>query len=188
MEGATLGCPLTDRCQQRLSSSKDQVGGASSLVAGKDDDTEIAQLANADTRGACASFWTCHSVRSVGCEMRWVLKVAWVIKHRQEDQVAALKLESPLSVSFSHWQADLWSLLIPQTGPQFPFIHRQDYSGHWHHNHFHLHPKKQQGNLGKPSNKMNIRCFFFLFFIVWRNRAVGVTIEWRKKVYNKDTP
>lgn len=111
MEGATLGCPLTDRCQQRPSSSKHQVGCAISLTAGKDDDTEIAQSANADTHGAYTPFWTCHSGRSVGCEMRRVLKVPWLIKHRQERQVAALKLESPLSVPFSRWQADLWSRL-----------------------------------------------------------------------------
>lgn len=110
MEGATLGCPLTDRCQQRPSSSKHQVGCAISLTAGKDDDTEIAQSANADTRGAYTPFWTCHSGRSVGCEMRRVLKAPWLIKHRQECQVAALKLESPLS-ALSRWQADLWSPL-----------------------------------------------------------------------------
>lgn len=56
MEGATLGRPQTDRCQPRPSSSGHQVGGASSLTAVKDDDTEIAHSANADTHGACTPF------------------------------------------------------------------------------------------------------------------------------------
>lgn len=111
MEGATLGCPLTDRCQQRPSSSEHQVGGVSSLTARKEDDTEIVQSANADTHGACTTLWTCHSVKSVCCEMRWALKVSWLIKHGQEGEVAALNLKLPLSVPFSRWLADLGSLL-----------------------------------------------------------------------------
>lgn len=55
MEGATLGRSLTDRCQPRPSSSWRQVGGASSLTGVKDDDTEIALSANADTHGPCAA-------------------------------------------------------------------------------------------------------------------------------------
>lgn len=39
MEGATLGCPLTDRCQQRPLSSKHQAGCANlASGGGKDDD------------------------------------------------------------------------------------------------------------------------------------------------------
>lgn len=56
MEGATVGCPLTDRCQLRPSSSEHRVAGASSLTAVKDDDTEIAHLVNADTHGASLPF------------------------------------------------------------------------------------------------------------------------------------
>ncbi len=56
MEGATLGRPLTDRCQARPSSSEHQVGGASLLTAVRDDDTEIVHSANADTHGACTPF------------------------------------------------------------------------------------------------------------------------------------
>lgn len=56
MEGATLGRLLTDRCQPRPSSSEHQVGGASSLTAVKDDDTETVHSTNADTHGACTPF------------------------------------------------------------------------------------------------------------------------------------
>lgn len=71
MEGATLGRPLTDRCQPGPSSTKHQVAGASSPTVEKDDDTDIAHSANADTHGACTPFWACHLVRSIGREMRW---------------------------------------------------------------------------------------------------------------------
>lgn len=53
MEGTTLGCSLTDRCQPRPLSSGHQVGVASLLTAAEDDDTEIAHSANADTHSAC---------------------------------------------------------------------------------------------------------------------------------------
>lgn len=56
MEGVTRGGPLTDRCQPKPSSAEHQVSGTSSLTVVKDDDTEIAHSANADTHGACTPF------------------------------------------------------------------------------------------------------------------------------------
>ena len=54
MEGATLGRPLTDRCQPRAFVKRAPSQRASSLTAVKDDDTGITHSVNADTHMAHA--------------------------------------------------------------------------------------------------------------------------------------
>lgn len=116
MEGTTLDCLLNDRCQQRPTSSKLQVGDVCWLTAEKDDDTEISQSANTDTHGTYAPF--CALVQ---------LWSAQLIKKRQQGRAAILKPKPMLSVPFLCWWGDLWSHLTLK-GLQWPLIRGLDYS------------------------------------------------------------
>lgn len=79
MEGATLGCPLTDRCQQRPLSSKHQAGCAN-LASGRGGGRMmmtqgIAQSANADTRGTARGPSEAVTQRDEMCLKRTLTRV-----------------------------------------------------------------------------------------------------------------
>lgn len=104
--------------------------------------------------------------------------------HRKEGQVAAVKLESPLSVPFSRWQADLWSLLAHiQDHSSPPYTGRITYI---HHNYSLDAPHYASGKnkLGKLSNKMNLKYFLC---ICAKGQCANAYIETEKGLQMEET-